>query len=140
MLCGLGASEAWTAAFVTEADQLAAGFAPPYVEVTNPLVDAERFLRSSMAPGLVRALLYNAERRQGDVRLFEVGSVFRLAEIPTGDGPPAVEEPSACAPCSPTTATTPGRPWPPGTRWPTPWASSDWEMEQGHRAAATAPG
>ncbi len=79
MLCGLGASEAWTAAFVTESDQLAAGFAPPHIEVTNPLVDAERFLRSSMAPGLLRALLYNAERRQGDVRLFEVGSVFHRA-------------------------------------------------------------
>ena len=52
MLCGIGASEAWTPAFVTEADQLAAGFAPPYIEITNPLVDAERFLRSSMAPGL----------------------------------------------------------------------------------------
>ena len=89
VLCGLGASEAWTAAFVTEDDQLAAGFAPPYIEVTNPLVDAERVLRSTMAPGLVRAVLYNAERRQGDVRLFEVGSVFQMAEIPTGDGPPA---------------------------------------------------
>ncbi len=89
VLCGLGASEAWTAAFVTGDDQLAAGFAPPYIEVTNPLVDAERFLRSTMAPGLVRAVLYNAERRQGDVRLFEVGSVFQPAEIPTGDGPPA---------------------------------------------------
>ena len=89
VLCGLGACEAWTAAFVTEADQLAAGCAPPYVEVANPLVDAERYLRSSMAPGLVRAVLYNAERRQGDVRLFEVGSVFRIAEIPSGDGPTA---------------------------------------------------
>jgi phenylalanyl-tRNA synthetase beta chain len=89
VLCGLGASEAWTTAFVTEHDQVAAGFAAPYIEVTNPLVEAERYLRSSMAPGLVRAVLYNAERRQGDVRLFEVGSVFRLAEIPFGVGPPA---------------------------------------------------
>ena len=66
VLCGLGASEAWTTAFVTESDQLASGFAPPYVEITNPLVDAERFLRSSMAPGLLGAVRYNAERRQGD--------------------------------------------------------------------------
>ena len=86
VLCGLGASEAWTTAFVTEGDQLAAGFTPPYVEVANPLVEAERFLRSSMAPGLLRAVLHNAERRQGDVRLFEVGSVFHRPEIPAGDG------------------------------------------------------
>jgi len=93
----VGASEAWTTAFLTEDDQLSAGFAPPYIEVTNPLVDAERFLRSSMAPGLVRALLYNAERRQGEVRLFEVGSVFRLAELPSGNGPPADVKERLCA-------------------------------------------
>ncbi len=47
------------------------------MEVTNPLVESERFLRTSMVSGLVRAVLHNAERRQSDVRLFEVGSVFR---------------------------------------------------------------
>ena len=77
VLCGLGAYEAWTPTFVTEADQLAAGFDPPWVEVANPLIEPERWLRASMVPGLVRALLYNAERRQGELRLFEVGSVFR---------------------------------------------------------------
>ncbi len=86
VLCGLGCHEAWTATFVTEDDQTAGGFEPPYVEVTNPLVESERFLRASMAPGLVRAVLYNTERRQGDVRLFEVGSVFWLAGDPAGDG------------------------------------------------------
>ncbi len=85
VLCGLGATEAWTTAFVSEADQVDAGFDPPYVEVTNPLVEAERFLRSSMAPGLIRAVLYNRERRQGDVRLFEVGTVFQYLEGPAVD-------------------------------------------------------
>ena len=97
VLCGLGASEAWTTAFLTEADQLAAGFAPPYIEITNPLVDAERFLRSSMAPGLLGAVRYNAERRQGDVRLFEVGSVFHRLDVPTGDGPDAGQVERLCA-------------------------------------------
>ena len=50
------------------------------MEVTNPLVESERFLRSSMMPGLVRAVRFNTERRQGDLRLFEVGTVFDLAE------------------------------------------------------------
>ena len=97
VLCGIGASEAWTPAFVTEADQLAAGFAPPYIEITNPLVDAERFLRSSMAPGMVRAVLYNAERRQGDVRFFEVGSVFARTDIPGDDGVAAEQTERLCA-------------------------------------------
>ena len=86
VLCGIGASEAWTAAFVTEADQATAGFTEPYVGITNPLVEAERFLRSSMVPGLLRALVHNAERRQGELRLFEVGSVFHRLEIPGDDG------------------------------------------------------
>jgi phenylalanyl-tRNA synthetase beta chain len=91
ILCGLGGSEAWTATFVSELDQIQSGFDPPYVEVTNPLVESERYLRGSMAPGLIRAVLYNAERRQGNIRLFEVGSVFRMVEDPPAapeDGPP----------------------------------------------------
>ncbi len=80
VLSGLGCDEVWTPAFVTELDQTASGFEPPYVEITNPLVESERFLRSSMAPGLIRAVIYNSERRQGEVRLFEVGSTFRAVE------------------------------------------------------------
>ncbi len=89
VLCGVGATEVWTPTFVTEADLVGVGFSPPFVEVANPLVDAERFLRCSMAPGLLRAVLYNVERRQDELRLFEVGSVFGLAEVPTADGPAA---------------------------------------------------
>ncbi len=84
VLCGLGASEAWTATFVSQADQEASGDEGPYIEVTNPLVETERYLRTSMVAGLVRSVLYNVERRQGGVRLFEVGSVFRLGAPATG--------------------------------------------------------
>jgi phenylalanyl-tRNA synthetase beta chain len=95
VLCGLGASEAWTSTFVSEFDQVHAGFDAPYIEVTNPLVEAERFLRSSMAPGLLRAVIYNTDRRQGDVRLFEVGTVFRFPRADAGDpdGGPSAEAP-----------------------------------------------
>jgi phenylalanyl-tRNA synthetase beta chain len=93
VLCGLGCSEAWTSTFVSEADQRSSGVRPPHIEVTNPLVESERFLRSSMMPGLLRAVLYNTERRQRDIRLFEVGSVFHRLEGVTEDaagGPPAL--------------------------------------------------
>jgi phenylalanyl-tRNA synthetase beta chain len=47
-----------------------------------------------MLPGLLRAVAYNAERRQGDVRLFEVGSVFfRAPKAGTGTEGPAHHEP-----------------------------------------------
>ena len=85
VLCGLGCHEVWTSTFVSESDQRNSGFDPPYVEVTNPLVESERFLRSSMAGGLVRTVVYNTERRQGEVQLFEVGSVFRIADDRSGD-------------------------------------------------------
>jgi len=134
VLCGLGASEAWTTAFVTEHDQVAAGFAPPYVEVTNPLAEAERFLRSSMAPGLVRAILYNAERRQGEVRLFEVGSVFRVAAIPSGGGPPADVDERLCA----VFASDGDDAWSAVTAWRTiadAVGLVGWEMDQGPRSS-----
>jgi len=137
VLCGLGASEAWTTAFLTEADQVAAGFAPPYVEVANPLVDAERFLRSSMAPGLVRAVLYNAERRQGELRLFEVGSVFRLPEVPDPEAPPAEIGERLCA------VFADGRDdaWTAVAAWHTVAEAlglAGWSMEEGHHPGAGA--
>ncbi len=92
VLCGLGSTEAWTPTFVTELDQAESGFDPPYIEVTNPLVESDRFLRSSMAPGLVRAVVRNSERRHPNVRLFEVGTVFAYPENPDlgpRDAPPA---------------------------------------------------
>ncbi len=137
VLCGLGASEAWTTAFVTEADQVAAGFPPPSIEVANPLVDAERFLRSSMAPGLVRALVYNAERRQGDLRFFEVGSVFRMAEIPDPEGPPADVDERLCA----VFAGEADDAWSAVAAWHTvaeALALDGWELEQGHHGGGGA--
>lgn len=93
VLCGLGATEAWTSTFVTEQDQRAAGFDAPFIEVTNPLVESDRFLRSSMAPGLVRAVVYNADRRHPHLRLFEIGSVFsHPAADPPGEGPSPEED------------------------------------------------
>jgi phenylalanyl-tRNA synthetase beta chain len=94
VLCAQGCSEAWTATFVSEADQIASGAEGPYVEVTNPLVESERYLRTSMVPGLVRSVVRNTERRQNDIRFFEVGSVFRRDGVPadeTGKGVDATE-------------------------------------------------
>ncbi len=76
VLCGLGASEGWTDTFVSAADHEGVGLSGPAVRVSNPLDGDKPFLRRSLLPGLLRALAYNAGRRQPDVRLFEVGVVF----------------------------------------------------------------
>jgi phenylalanyl-tRNA synthetase beta chain len=76
VLCGVGASEGWTDTFVSASAHDDVGLNGPAVRVANPL-DAEKpFLRRSLMPGLLSALAYNADRRQPDVRLYEVGVVF----------------------------------------------------------------
>ena len=46
------------------------------VRVQNPLADDEPWLRSSILDTLAKRALYNLNRMEGDVRLFEVGHVF----------------------------------------------------------------
>ncbi|MBX3172948.1 MAG: phenylalanine--tRNA ligase subunit beta [Gemmatimonadaceae bacterium] len=46
------------------------------VRVQNPLAEDEPFLRTSILDTLARRAEYNLNRMQGNVRLFEVGSVF----------------------------------------------------------------
>jgi phenylalanyl-tRNA synthetase beta chain len=88
LMCGLGASEAWTDTFVAPSAHEHVGLEGEAVRVSNPL-DAEKpFLRRTLLPGLLGALEYNASRRQPDVRLFEVGVVFSHP----GEGAPRVVE------------------------------------------------
>jgi phenylalanyl-tRNA synthetase beta chain len=88
VLGGLGASEGWTNTFVSEEDHLRVGLRGPAVRVSNPLLAEEPYLRRSLMPGLLGALAYNADRRQGSIRLYEVGVVF---SHPDEGGPRVVE-------------------------------------------------
>ncbi|HTU39279.1 MAG TPA: phenylalanine--tRNA ligase subunit beta [Acidimicrobiales bacterium] len=88
VLVGLGASEGWTDTFVSADAHSDVSLRGDAVRVANPL-DAEKpFLRRSLMPGLLSALSYNASRRQPDIRLFEVGTVFSHP----GEGAPRVVE------------------------------------------------
>ena len=88
VLCGIGASEGWTNSFVSEDDHQRVGLTGPAVRVSNPLDAAEPYLRRSLMPGLLGALAYNADRRQGAIRLYEVGTVFSHPD----EGAPRVVE------------------------------------------------
>jgi phenylalanyl-tRNA synthetase beta chain len=46
------------------------------VKLLNPLSAEESVLRTSLLPGLICAIVYNLNRFQGDLRLFEIGRVF----------------------------------------------------------------
>ena len=56
---------------------------PDAVAVLNPLSAEEAHLRSRLLPGLIRRVEYNWSQGQRDVRLFEVGTVFRKAQGPS---------------------------------------------------------
>ena len=53
-----------------------AGLPAEAVTLTNPLVAEESVLRTSLRPGLLRAIAYNESHRTDGVGLFEIGKVF----------------------------------------------------------------
>lgn len=93
-LVGRGLFEAHTPAFAPEGEG--------DVEVSNPLSVTERYMRSSLVPGLLRRMEHNFAHGNRDVRLFEIGTSFRkrgrgeqpreatcLAAVLTGSREPA---------------------------------------------------
>ena len=82
ILAGAGFDEAWTTTFLAPGDLERAGLDPHAVEVENPLDRSESILRTSLLPGLLKAVRFNRDRQAGDVFLFEIGRVFAL---PSGD-------------------------------------------------------
>ncbi|MDQ3738363.1 MAG: phenylalanine--tRNA ligase subunit beta, partial [Actinomycetota bacterium] len=81
VLLGLGFSEAMPNPFLAPDSLERAGLSPEAVRVTNPLVTDESVLRTSLRPGLLKAIAYNESHRRQGVKLFEIGRVF-----PPGDG------------------------------------------------------
>ncbi len=59
------------------------------VAIANPISQDHAALRTSILPGLARAVEHNWSVKQRDVRLFEIGNVFRRVE---GDLGPEIQE------------------------------------------------
>jgi len=95
ILVGAGLSEAWATSFLAPDDLARAGLPPDAIEVENPLAAEESILRPSLLPGLLKALVTNANHRRPDVALFELGHVF-LAPTP-GDDRRLPDEPEQLA-------------------------------------------
>ncbi len=93
ILVGAGLSEAWATSFLAPDDLARAGLPPAFVEVENPLAAEESILRPSLLPGLLKALVTNANHRRPDVALFEIGHVF----LPPEDGERLPPEPEHLA-------------------------------------------
>ena len=76
-LCGAGVSEAMSSQLVGPGDHERAGLEGPVIEAPDPLAREESVLRTSLLPGLLRAVVFNASHRNPEVGLFEIGHVFR---------------------------------------------------------------
>lgn len=64
------------------------------VRLSNPLSDAHPLLRTTLLPGLLRALATNVSRSIDDVAIFEVGSVFFAGEPMDAPRPAVTHRPS----------------------------------------------
>jgi phenylalanyl-tRNA synthetase beta chain len=78
VLVGLGVHEAMPLPFLAPGDLARAGLPGAAVTLTNPLAAEESVLRTSLRPGLLRAIAYNESHRTEGASLFEVGRVFGL--------------------------------------------------------------
>jgi len=79
-LVALGLQEAVTLSLVSPIHLAAMGFDeddPSLLRLRNPLSVDRSVLRPSLLPGLLEALATNQHRQSSDVRLFELGRVFR---------------------------------------------------------------
>jgi phenylalanyl-tRNA synthetase beta chain len=79
-LVGAGLSEAMPMPFLAPGDLERCGLAPDGLVLANPLAAEESILRTSLLPGLVKAVAYNESHRLTGVQLFEVGRVFELGQ------------------------------------------------------------
>ena len=88
ILLGLGLDEAMPHPFLTDGDLDRAGLAPEAVRLVNPLVVGDDVLRTSLRPGLLKAIAFNESHRRTDIGFFEIGHVYP----PSGDVLPAEYE------------------------------------------------
>ena len=75
LLTGMGITEAMPLPFLAPGDLARAGLGDDGITVANPLVAEESIMRTSLRPGLLKAVAYNAARRTTGVSLFEIGRV-----------------------------------------------------------------
>jgi phenylalanyl-tRNA synthetase beta chain len=83
ILAGLGLNEAQGQTLISKSECRVQN--AEVVELANPLSADMDVLRPSLLPGLIHSLRHNVTRKNGDVALFEMGKVFKVAQA----SPPA---------------------------------------------------
>ncbi|NQV96215.1 MAG: phenylalanine--tRNA ligase subunit beta [Acidimicrobiaceae bacterium] len=92
IVLGLGLNEAMPNPFLAPGDLERSGLDGELaIRLANPLVAEESILRTSLRPGLLKAIAYNLSHRVTDISLFEIGHVY-----PSGSGELPDEYESLC--------------------------------------------
>jgi phenylalanyl-tRNA synthetase beta chain len=77
IVVGLGASEAMPNPFLAPGELANIGLSEANaLHLANPLVAEESVLRTSLLPGMLKAIAYNQSHRNRDISLFEIGHVY----------------------------------------------------------------
>lgn len=76
VLLGLGMHEAMPHPFLTDGDLSDAGLSDVAVRLVNPLAVGDDVLRTSVRPGLLKALAFNESHRRTGLSFFEIGHVY----------------------------------------------------------------
>jgi phenylalanyl-tRNA synthetase beta chain len=76
VLLGLGISEVLPNPFLAPDALARAGLDGPSLRIANPLVADESVLRTSLRPGLLKAVAFNESHRRAGVSLYEIGRVY----------------------------------------------------------------
>lgn len=79
LVLSFGANEAMPNPFLAPGDHERAGVAleAAALELENPLVVEESLLRTSLRPGMLKAVAYNVSHRANDIVLYELGHIYR---------------------------------------------------------------
>jgi phenylalanyl-tRNA synthetase beta chain len=88
----MGLSEAVTYAFLSPRDLAAVAAPPSHVRLTDPLSEEHSVMRTSLLPGLLRALARARRHGEPNVALFAVGPVFLRPDFGAADMAPLPRE------------------------------------------------
>lgn len=86
-LQGAGFSEVMPIPFLAPGDLDRAGLGDDGISLVNPLAAEESILRTSLLPGMLKTVAYNQAHRAGELRLYELGRIYRPGdgELPNED-------------------------------------------------------
>lgn len=76
VLHGLGANEAMPHPFLAEEDLTRTGLSDSAVRIVNPLAVGDEVLRTSLRPGLLKAISFNESHRRTGLSFYEIGHIY----------------------------------------------------------------